>query len=79
MVRSNFPPSGGVFCGEELLDSSRGSGAPPVCVGLKGLEEACRELDSVEFNSEVRILPASSVTAFISAFATILCVSFACS
>ncbi len=80
MVRSNLPPSEEVFCGEELLDSV----APPTsleeaCVDLKGLEEASRELDSVEFSTVVGILLESTVSDFISSFATVLSEAFAIS
>lgn len=83
MVRSNLPPSEGVFCGEELLDSG-GCVAPPAsveeaCVGLKGLEEASGQLDPVGFDPGVGILLVSVTTDLISSFATILSVAFAAS
>lgn len=80
MVRSNLPPSKGVFCGEELLDSV----APPTsleetCVGLKEVEEASTELDPVEFDTVVGVLMVSAVTDFMSSFATIFSVALATS
>lgn len=80
MVRSNLPSSERVFCGEELLDSV----APPAsleeaCVGLTGLEEASTELDPVDFGTAVEIILVSSVTDFISSFATIFSAAFATS
>lgn len=72
MVRSNFPPSEGVFCGEELLDSAS---LEEVCVGLKGLEEASRELEPVEFDTRMGMLLVSAVTDFVSSVATIFSVA----
>lgn len=80
MVRSNFSPSEGAFCGEELLDSDCGSGGPSVsmeeaCVGLRGLEETSGELDPIEFGIGVGILLVFPVTNSISSFTRVFSVA----
>lgn len=82
MVRSNFPLSEGVFCGEELLDSGCGCVFPPAiteeaCVGLTRLEEASAELDTAVFDPEMRNRLISVAAILISSFPTIFSIAVA--
>ena len=72
MVLSNFPPSQGVFCGEELLETAWGSGASPapgeVCVGLRPDEaedlDSSRDLESGDSETRAGHCDLSEATRF---------------